>query len=177
MTGHVLFDPLIPWQILSFVAAIAVAGVVIAATRGLAGWALRGLAALVVLGALAGPSYQREDRAPLSDIVLLLEDGSASQRLSDRQEQTEAAADEMASRIEARANTEIRSITVDDGEGDAGTQLMTALSKALAEEPRGRVAGIIAFSDGRVHDADLQLTFRHPCTSCSRAETPIGIAA
>lgn len=162
MTGQIIFDPLIPWQLLAVVAALAVSGVILAAVRGLTGWALRGLAALVVLGALAGPSYQEEDRAPLSDIVLLLEDESASQRLADRPEQSASAADTLADRISARANTEVRRIAVPDGDGDAGTQLMTALSTALSEEPRGRVAGIIAFSDGQVHDADLAIDLPAP---------------
>ncbi|MEM9575538.1 MAG: hypothetical protein AAF999_00850 [Pseudomonadota bacterium] len=162
MTGQILFDPLIPWQLLGVVAVLALSGVVLAAMRGLSGWALRGLAALVVLGALAGPSYQQEDRAPLTDIVLMLEDESASQNLADRPEQTLSAADTLADRIAARSNTEVRRITIPDGEGDAGTQLMTALSKALSEEPRGRVAGIIALTDGRVHDADLPLDLPAP---------------
>ncbi|WP_227269248.1 hypothetical protein [Roseobacter weihaiensis] len=162
MTGQVIFDPLIPWEMLALVAVIAVAGVVLAVARGLSGWALRGLAALVVLGALAGPSYQQENRTPLSDIVILLEDESASQRLSDRPDQTGSAADTLAERIAARANTEVRRVTVPDGEGDAGTQLMTAVSKTLAEEPRGRVAAIVAFSDGQVHDADLPLDLPAP---------------
>ncbi|MEE4188417.1 MAG: hypothetical protein V2I76_08225, partial [Roseobacter sp.] len=162
MTGQIIFDPLIPWPLLAVVATIALAGVVLAAFRGLTGWALRGLAGMVVLGALAGPTYQQEDRAPLSDIVLMLEDESASQRLADRPDQTKSAADALAERIAARNNTEVRRIAVLDGAGDAGTQLMTALSTALAEEPRGRVAGIIAFSDGQVHDADLALDLPAP---------------
>ncbi len=162
MTGQVIFDPLIPWPFLTFVAVLALAAVLLASLRGLSGWLLRGLAALVVLGALAGPSYQQEDRAPLSDIVLLLEDESASQSLSDRPDQTAGAAEALAARIETRSNTELRRISVPDGEGDAGTQLMTALSKALAEEPRGRVAGIIALSDGQIHDADLPVDLPAP---------------
>ena len=45
---------------------------------------------------------------------------------------------------------------VGDGDGDdgGGTLMMQALSEALAELPRGRVAGIVALSDGRVHDID-----------------------
>ncbi len=162
MTGTVVFDPLIPWALLYVVIAIAVAGVVLALVRGLNGWALRALAALVVLGALTGPSYQQEDRAPLTDIVMLLEDESASQSLSDRPDQTSTAADALAERISARSNTEVRRITVSDGDGDAGTQLMTALSTALAEEPRARIAGIIAVSDGRIHDAELPLELPAP---------------
>ncbi len=154
MTGTVIFDPLIPWPVLAVVAAIALAGVVLALWRGLSGWALRGLAALVVLSALSGPVYQVEDRAPLTDIVLMIEDESASQTLSDRAEQTILAANELAAEIEARDNTELRRIRVDDGDGDEGTQVMAALNAALAEEPRARIAGIIVVSDGIVHDAD-----------------------
>ena len=154
MTGTVIFDPLLPWPILGTLAALALLGIVLAVWRGLSGWALRGLAALVVLGALAGPSLRQEDRAPLTDIVLLVEDRSASQQLSDRAEQTEAAAQTLAARLSARPNTEIRRVTVRDGEGDSGTRLMTAVSEALAEEPRARIAGIILLSDGRLHDLD-----------------------
>ncbi|WP_339818855.1 hypothetical protein [Sulfitobacter dubius] len=162
MTGTVLFDPLIPLPLLIGLGVLAAFGVLLAVWRGLSGWALRGLAAVVVLAALAGPSYQTEDRAPLSDIVLLLEDESASQRLSDRADQTDAAAEAMAARITARPNTELRRITVPDGAEDAGTRLMTTLADALAEEPRSRIAGILALSDGRVHDADLPLDLPAP---------------
>jgi hypothetical protein len=162
MTGQIVFDPLIPWVLLYVVAGIACAGVILALIRGLNGWALRGLAALVVLGALMAPSYQQEDRAPLTDIVMLLDDNSASQSLSDRPAQRADATEVLAERIAARPNTEVRRITVNDGEGDAGTQLMTALSSALAEEPRARIAGIIAVTDGQVHDAELPLDLPAP---------------
>ena len=154
MSGTVIFDPLLPWPVLAALAALAVLGVVLAVWRGLSGWAMRGLAALVVLGALAGPSLRQEDRAPLTDIVLLVEDRSASQELSDRTAQTDAAAQAVAARLAARPNTEIRRITVGDGEGDSGTLLMSAVSEALAEEPRARIAGIVTLSDGRLHDLE-----------------------
>jgi hypothetical protein len=120
------------------------------------------MAALVVLAALSGPSVQQEDRAPLSDIVLMLEDESASQRLGDRAGQTAQAAEALAAQIEARPNTELRRITIPDGQGDAGTEMLTVLSEALAEEPRARVAGIVALTDGRVHDADLPIDLPAP---------------
>ncbi len=84
MTGTLVFDPLIPWQLLAVAGVLSLAAVIFAAWRGLSGWALRGLAALVVVGALTGPAYQMEDRTPLSDIVVMLEDKSSSQGLSDR---------------------------------------------------------------------------------------------
>ncbi len=162
MTSTIVFDPLIPWALLMMVAVIATLGVMLALLRGLRGWGLRGLAALVVLAALSGPSFQVEDRAPLSDIVLMLEDDSASQGLGTRPGQTRAAADTLAAQITARPNTELRRIVVPDGRGDAGTELMSAVSDALAEEPRARVAGIIALTDGRVHDADLPVDLPAP---------------
>ncbi len=154
MMGQVIFDPLLPWGLIAALAVIAVAGTALALWRGLSGWALRGLAALLLLAALAQPSYQVEDRAPLSDIVLMLVDESASQQLADRANVTAEAASTLEAELEARPNTEIRRIPVGDGEGDTGTQLMTALSGALAEEPRGRIAGIFLLSDGRLHDLE-----------------------
>ena len=154
MTGAVVFDPLLPWPVLAALAALALGAVVLALWRGLAGWALRALAALALLAALSGPVWQVEDRSPLDDIVILLEDESASQKLADRPEQMQTAADLLADRIAARPDTVLRRIKVGDGDGDTGTRLMEALAAALAEEPRARIAGIIALTDGRIHDAD-----------------------
>ncbi|WP_417603874.1 hypothetical protein [Primorskyibacter flagellatus] len=154
MTGNIIFDPLLPWPVLAVLAAVAALGVALAVWRGLSGWALRALAALALIGAIAQPSWQVEDRAPLSDIVLMLVDKSASQTLADRAGVTQEAADTLAARIEARPNTELRRIDVGDGAEDAGTQIMTALNAALAEEPRARIAGILLLSDGRLHDLE-----------------------
>ncbi|MBI6630679.1 hypothetical protein [Pontibaca salina] len=154
MTGGVVFDPLLPWPLIATLGLVALIGVTLALWRGLSGWALRALAAIALLGALAGPVYRVEDRKPLSDIVVMVEDASASQNLSDRPAQMQAAAEALAAEIEARPHTELRRVTVPDGAGDEGTRLLETLAEALAEEPQGRIAGIIALSDGRVHDID-----------------------
>jgi hypothetical protein len=154
MTGSIVFDPLLPWWLIACLVGMAIVGIALALLRGLSGWPLRGLAALVVIAALTGPAYQQEERDPLTDIVLLVEDQSASQRLADRATTTAESAESLAARLEARENTEVRRITVPDGADNSGTQLMTALSEALAEEPSGRVAGAILLSDGRLHDLD-----------------------
>ncbi|WP_417523356.1 hypothetical protein [Marinovum sp.] len=152
MTGTIIFDPMLPWPVLAGVGLLVLAAALLALWRGLSGWGLRLLGGLVVLAALAQPAYQEEDRAPLTDIVMLVEDQSASQKLDDRGEMTARAATALEAQLSARDNTEVRRITVGDGEGDLGTQLMTALNTAMAEEPRARIAGVIALSDGRVHD-------------------------
>ena len=152
MTGTLVFDPLLPWLVLYAVSGLAVLGIVVALWRGLAGWWLRGLTAAVLLLAIANPSLQEEDRAPLSDIVLAVVDDSASQRIGDRPSQTSAALAAVEAEVAALPNTELRVIRLGDAPGDEGTLLMTALAEALAGEPRARVAGAILITDGQAHD-------------------------
>ncbi|MFU8822918.1 hypothetical protein [Yoonia sp.] len=154
MTGTVIFDPLIPLFVVYVLAALAVLAVALAIWRRLPGWWLRGLAGLALLAAMANPSLQQEDRAPLSDIVMVVVDESASQRIADRPDQNEAALANVTQQLNRQPNTEMRIVTLGDAPGDQGTALMSALSQALAEEPQGRVAGIILITDGRVHDME-----------------------
>ncbi|MGR3836998.1 MAG: glutamine amidotransferase [Cognatishimia sp.] len=162
MSNSLLFDPLIDPSILAVLAAIMLATVGFALWRGLRGWALRGLGALAILLALAGPVLQREDRAPLSDIVLLVEDETASQSLGARGAQTETAVETLAARLEGRKNTEVRRVTLGDGADDSGTALISAVTEALSREPSARVAGVIAVTDGIVHDAEDAPAFPAP---------------
>ncbi len=155
MNNSILFSPIIPLPVLAILAALAVLFIGFAIWRKLAGWPLRGLAALVLIGALANPALQQEDREPLTDIVLLVVDESASQKVSDRQDQTATALAELTARITARPNTELRVTTVPDAEGDGGTLLMGAVAEALADIPQSRIAGVLLLTDGQVHDVDL----------------------
>ncbi|PVA07561.1 hypothetical protein [Thalassorhabdomicrobium marinisediminis] len=152
MIGQVILDPLVPWMVLYGLAALALVGLVVAVWRRLSGWALRALAALVILGAMANPSLQRDERDRLSDIVIAVVDESASQRLSDRGAQSAAALEHLRAEVAARPDTELREVMLGDGADNAGTELMTALSGALAEEPQARIAGMVLITDGRVHD-------------------------
>ncbi|MBZ4022537.1 hypothetical protein CKO11_08720 [Rhodobacter sp. TJ_12] len=154
MGGTITFAPMLPWPVLAGIAALALILLGIALWRGLAGWALRALAVAALLAALAQPALQTEERTPLSDIVLLIDDRSASQQIADRADQTEAALAGMAAQITALPNTELRRATVPDDPGNAGTLLGSTLTEALAAEPRGRVAGVIVISDGRLHDPE-----------------------
>ena len=144
------FDPLLPWP---FVAGFAVLAALVAGWslwRGLRGWAWRGLAGLAAALALAGPALESGIRDTLSDIVILLDDRSASQSLPGRQAQTDAAIDELTRQLSALPGTEIRRATL--GDDPDGTMLGTALTRALAAEPQGRVAGVIVVTDGLAHD-------------------------
>ncbi|WP_299816558.1 hypothetical protein [uncultured Jannaschia sp.] len=154
MAREILLDPMLPWPLVAAVGFAALAVCLLAAFRGLPGWWLRALAALALVVALLDPSLQTEDREPLSDILLVAVDESASQRIADRPGQTEAALADLLE--EARGDgLDTRVARVGDGAGDSGTLVMGALSEMLADVPRDRVAGAVIISDGRVHDAEL----------------------
>ncbi|WP_424177227.1 hypothetical protein [Yoonia sp. TsM2_T14_4] len=154
MTGRVIFDPLIPLIAVYGLAGLVVLAVTLALWRRLPGWWLRALAGVALLAAMANPSLQREDRAPLSDIIMVVVDETASQRIAGRPDQNAQALANITAELDRQPNTEMRLVTLGDAEGDQGTALMTALSQALAEEPQSRIAGIVVISDGRVHDMD-----------------------
>ncbi len=154
MTREILLDPMLPWPLIAGLAGIALSACLLAAWRGLPGWWLRALAAGVLAVALLDPSLQTEDREPLSDILLIAVDESASQALSDRRSQTDAALADLLAEAEADG-LDTRVTRVADGEGDEGTLVMGALAELLAEVPRDRVAGAVVLSDGQVHDAGL----------------------
>ncbi|MDE4190169.1 hypothetical protein [Phaeobacter gallaeciensis] len=154
MTQTILFDPLLPWPVIWALTAVTVLGLALAIWARMRGWLLRAGASLGLLAMLAGPVVQNENTAPLSDIVVVVADKTASQSLPDRPEQMAEAEEELRQALEARPNTETRWITLPDAADDSGTALMQAVSDALADAPRGRIAGIIALSDGQIHDAD-----------------------
>lgn len=162
MTGTLVLDPLLPMLAIWLLVALAICGVALAIWRRLSGWWLRGLAAAALLAALANPSLQQEERQPLSDIIVMVVDESASQRISDRADQNAQFIANMQAEVARMENTELRIVTLSDGEGDSGTTLMSALSEALAEEPQGRIAGTILVTDGRLHDIDRAPTMVAP---------------
>ena len=155
MTESVIFSPLLPLPVIGLAALVVVLFTAIALMRGLSGWALRGLGALLVVGALVQPMYQSEDRTPLKDIVVLLIDQSASQTLLGRARITENRTAEIEAALAARPNTQVHRIEVNDGPDDTGSLLMTALSEQLSKLPSERIAGIILLSDGLLHDLEL----------------------
>lgn len=154
MSGRILFDPLLAWPFIFALAALVVLIAGVAFWRGLPGWWLRLLAGAALLAALANPSLHEEQREPLSDIIIAVVDESASQGLATRNDQSEAALDNLQAQVDARGQTELRVIRMGDAPDDGGTQLLSTLAEALTQEPRGRIAGVVLITDGQVHDID-----------------------
>ncbi|MFN3275544.1 MAG: hypothetical protein ACK41U_12800 [Paracoccus sp. (in: a-proteobacteria)] len=147
------FDPALPWWAIAALAALAAAVAAFALWRGLRGWAWRGLAGLAAALALAGPALETGARMGLSDIVVLIDDRSASQSLPGRADQTDAAVTALTQAITALPGTELRRVTV--GDDPDGTLLATELARAVAAEPEDRLAGVIAVTDGQIHDPTM----------------------
>ncbi len=148
-----IFTPFLPWPVIGALgaAALAVAGLAIFARQRGAWIRLLALAMLVL--ALANPAFMRLDRDRLNDVVAVVLDRSGSQRLGDRAAQTDRARDEVMRQLNARPGTDVRVIEVDERDGEAdGTRLFEGLQAGLADVPPERMAGVIAITDGRVHD-------------------------
>ncbi len=164
MLAAIAFDPILPWGVIAALAALSALLVVVALWRGLGGWALRGLAALVLLAALANPSLRDEVRAPIASIAVVVVDESASNRIADRPLQT----DELLASVEAELDElasggllETRLLRVSDS-GENGTALLGALAEAAAELPPDRLAGAILITDGQIHDPEAMAAFPGP---------------
>lgn len=153
-TGSIIFDPFLPWPFFWTAFAIAVVFAAMAVWRGLSGWWLRGLALAILLLAVANPSLQIEERDALTDIVILVVDESSSQGVDVRPEQVAKAIADVEAEIAVLGNTELRIVSLGDSDGNRGTLLMEALTNAMAEEPRARLAGAILLTDGQLHDIE-----------------------
>ncbi|HRK24689.1 MAG TPA: hypothetical protein PLQ11_07020 [Beijerinckiaceae bacterium] len=160
MSNHfsLSFDPFLPWPVLIGLALIALllAGLLIwHGKRG--GWTRLAACALLI-AALTDPRFVNEEREGLPEVVALLVDRSGSQGIGERAAQTDAASGELEQRIAARPNTTLRKIEVFERDSDVnGTHLFEGLSAALADVPPERLAGIVAITDGVVHDVPASL--------------------
>jgi len=148
------FAPLVPLPLLIGLAVLAAVAAGMALVLAGRSAILRALALGVLAIALADPSLVFEDREPVKDVVAVVVDKSASNRLADRTQQTQAAQADVERQLRGISGVETRTIEVTDqqGAGD-GTRLFEALASGLADVPSERVAGAILLTDGLAHDA------------------------
>ncbi|WP_458094098.1 hypothetical protein [Roseomonas sp. WA12] len=153
--------PILPAWLLVVLATIAVLALVPALLRRARGAWWRALAFLLILGAIANPRLVQQTRETRPDIALLAVDNSASTTVAGR----EAAIAAARAQIEARAgrlpDLELRTVTAEEG-GRQGTRLFAAIERGLVDIPRTRLAGIIALSDGQVHDVPANFSAEAP---------------
>ena len=155
MNWTVGFSPLLPWPYLAGLAVVAALVLIPAVFRRMRGAWWRIAAALVMLLALSNPVLLNEQRTPLSTVVALVVDKSASQGLDGRDTMTTKAADELTKRLHAFRNIEVRRVDAGgpvNGHPVDGTDLFGPLSTALSDVPPDRIGGVIMLTDGQVHD-------------------------
>ena len=145
------FDPALPWWLLAALGVLCLGVLALAAARRAPGTVWRAVAFAVLLGWLAGPRLVEETRQTLPDIGLLAIDQSASMSVGDRARLTEQARQRIEAQAHGLHDLELRTIIVPEA-GSEGTRLFAAIDRALADIPRARLAGIVAVTDGQVHD-------------------------
>jgi hypothetical protein len=145
------FEPLLPWPVLAALGALCVLVLVPAIWRRARGAAWRVACFATLLFWLSGPRLVQETWETLPDIALQVIDRSASMRVGAREGLAEAAGAELRERIARLPGVELQTVTVPEG-GNGGTRLFAAIERALGGIPRARLAGVIAITDGQVHD-------------------------
>jgi hypothetical protein len=160
MSFTVSFAPLIPVLWMTALGIMGLIFIAISAWARTRGWFLRGLSFALLLGAIANPTLRNETREPLKDIAVAIIDRSQSQNAGERQKQADVAEAALKSASASLDNTELRVVTVQSGINpqEEGTQLFTALNRALADIPPNRFAGSILVTDGQVHDVPTDVT-------------------
>ena len=153
MNYGITFAPLVPTIVLW--TALVAAGVITALLllgrpRGVS---LRILALVLILLALANPSFTREDREPLSSVAAVVIDKSPSQNFGNRNNETARAQEALLDSLKKISGLEVRVVEAGQADGETdGTKLFGALSSALSDVPVDRVAGAFLITGGRVHD-------------------------
>jgi hypothetical protein len=147
--------PLLPWAAIAGLGAACVLVLAFGIVRRARGLAWRAIAIAILLAALVNPSVIEEQRAVQRDTAIVIVDESPSQRIGDRQHATAAALAALSDRLGREPNIDMRVVRAgkpQPGAGDDGTRLFAALTRAMADVPRQRLAGVVMITDGQVHD-------------------------
>ena len=147
---NIAFDPLlsIGWiialGILMFIAALA------AGIGRLRSYFLRLLAGLFIVLALVNPQTVIEDREPLQDAVLVIKDESESMQLGGREDASNKTYTSLLEQLKADPTLEVNTAIIRPDSD--GTRLTSSLIDGLGNMPANRLAGVIAITDGQIHD-------------------------
>jgi len=147
---NIAFDPLLSIPlivglgILIFLAALA------AGIGRLRSYFLRLLAGLFLILALLNPQTVVEERDPLQDVVLVIKDESESMQLGKRATAADKTYQTLLNQLKTDPSIDVSTSLIRPNSD--GTRLTAALIDGLGNLPANRLAGIIAITDGQVHD-------------------------
>jgi uncharacterized membrane protein len=149
----IAFSPFVSTSVIMALAVLAAALTLLAIYLRQRGAVLRGLAFSLILMALTNPALVTLERDRLDDVVAVVVDKSGSQSLGGRTAQATRAQEEVIRQLKARPGTDIRLIEIEERDADVdGTRLFEGMQAALSDVPPERISGVIAITDGQVHD-------------------------
>ncbi len=150
MNTSFVLDPVLPVWAIAVLTVLIIAAATFGQWRGLKSFTLRAVAAFLLAGALLNPQTLIEERTPLPDIVLVINDHSESMTFGTRQQVSGIVNAKLRDQLNGLENLEIVEVNIASG-GD-GTRLASTMIDALASLPARRIAGVIAITDGQIHD-------------------------
>ncbi|MDG5497093.1 hypothetical protein [Niveispirillum sp. BGYR6] len=158
----IALDPLIPLGLLLALATIALILSAYALWRRARGAWLRLGGFAIILLALLNPAWVEEKREPIKDVAVIVLDQSPSQKIGDRMARGEKALADLQQRLERYSDLDVRVVRSQSADGPDGaavdeTRLMEAMTRAVADVPRRRIAGAVLITDGQVHDVATSL--------------------
>lgn len=152
MTGTLVFHPALPDWLLISLAIICLIVACISVWRNPVSGFFRVIALSALLGLLANPEITLAEKTPLEDIAVIIVDESQSHLLDGRDQIANTASTQLAERLSARlTNLEVQTVSV---LGDEETNLIGAISNAIADVPRERLSAVFVITDGQAHDAN-----------------------
>jgi hypothetical protein len=154
MNWSIEFFPFFSREVIAACIVASVLVLALSALRGRRGLGLRALSLGCFLAALANPNFKSEDRQPLSNVAVVVVDGSSSMQLAGRERRVQEMEAELRTRLAATPDLEVRWVHAggSDQPGGETTNLFKALDEAMADIPAGRLSGAIFLTDGQIHD-------------------------
>ena len=166
------FAPLLPVWLLACVAALCVLVLGLAFARRASGTTWRLLASVLLLLWLAGPSLVRASWQALPQTALLLVDQTQSMQVGERRAVAARAEAELRAEAQRVPGLVLRTVPV-PAAASGGTRLFEALSRATSDIPAGQLAGVLAITDGQVHDVPQGLPERLAGTGGDPVPVPL----
>jgi len=147
---NIAFDPLLPIGWIIALGAVMFLAALAAGLGKLRSYFLRLIAGLFIVLALLNPQTVIEDRTPLQDVVLVIKDESESMTLGDRTDAANTSYQSLIEKLKADPSLDVATSFIRPDSD--GTRLTTSLIDGLGNLPAARLAGVIAITDGQVHD-------------------------
>lgn len=146
----IAFDPLLPMGWIIALGVLMSLAAIAAGIGRLRSYFLRLLAGMFLIQALLNPQTVIEERDPLQDVVLVIKDESESMKLGQRADASDKTYQTLMEQLKTDPSIDVSTALIRPDSD--GTRLTTSLIDGLGNLPASRLAGVIAITDGQVHD-------------------------